>query len=602
MGNEQVATAPYAGIVVTNASDDTAASIWEDESGTTPISGGSLTADDKGFFIFYADQGVYNISITSDGITKVLNDVLISKQYGYTPEDAANREIDTTLASDSDNRYPTTKAVRAYINTKFGRFRKIYVMDYIDSSQWAYIDAGNTAAQNSTLIATGLAAAITATQTAHTELELAAGIFLTDKLSLDGFDNSKISGSKGAQLKLKNTFATLMELRNSNNSEIEGILFVGTATADGAYREHDLIDVRNGSGFITITGCDFTDFARWGILGRLLTGSTYTEGLTIFDCGFYDAPSYQASYSAQAGVALGGDGEYSLVSNCRFYRIPAAARFTDGANSRFVHNRVMQLNGGSGVLQTDRACIYAEYTAGGNGGKLEIASNTINHNESGLVPIIVRQNPSQPQNSINIHDNYLLVNGNASVGYQIVGYDCYDLRLTGNIMRPATAGVNPNVRLNDCDGARVTDNDFRDGTYGLEVNSSVDVQYGHNSHNGQTVGKVLLSSGGTIKNRNNRAFTFRVTSAGAASTPWDKSGWTVAKTGVGVYTITHDIGTTNYGVIIQQDNDSTPDSLRFSAVRGTTTAVIYTVNGSGTATDANVTVMITIGHDDPYVM
>jgi len=67
-GSDTVAVAPFAQITVTNASDDSAASIWDDADGTTPIADGVLLADENGYFIFYADEGTYNIAILSDGM------------------------------------------------------------------------------------------------------------------------------------------------------------------------------------------------------------------------------------------------------------------------------------------------------------------------------------------------------------------------------------------------------------------------------------------------------------------------------------------------------------------------------------------------------
>ena len=60
-GSDTVAVAPFARITVTNASDDSAASIWSDAAGANPIADGVLLADENGYFISYADEGTYNI-------------------------------------------------------------------------------------------------------------------------------------------------------------------------------------------------------------------------------------------------------------------------------------------------------------------------------------------------------------------------------------------------------------------------------------------------------------------------------------------------------------------------------------------------------------
>ena len=83
-GSDTVAVAPFAQITVTNASDDSAASIWDDADGTTPIADGVLLADENGYFIFYADEGTYNIAILSDGISKTLENVEIGAGNPYS--------------------------------------------------------------------------------------------------------------------------------------------------------------------------------------------------------------------------------------------------------------------------------------------------------------------------------------------------------------------------------------------------------------------------------------------------------------------------------------------------------------------------------------
>ena len=83
-GSDTVAVAPFAQITVTNASDDSAASIWSDAAGANPIADGVLLADENGYFIFYADEGTYNIAILSDGISKTLENVEIGAGNPYS--------------------------------------------------------------------------------------------------------------------------------------------------------------------------------------------------------------------------------------------------------------------------------------------------------------------------------------------------------------------------------------------------------------------------------------------------------------------------------------------------------------------------------------
>ena len=480
------------------------------------------------------------------------------------------------------------------------RPESLNVFDYIDKSQHQYILDNNTASQNATLVTAGVNAALADAQAKVAKLDFVRGSFLLNSITIDGMELCKLEGNNAVTLVMNASQTQIIEMYRSIGVVISGITFKGTATADGSYRSHNLLDIRNDCSFVVVTECNFTDFAGWGIVSRLLAGGTYTEGVIVDKCKFYDAPSYYASYSAQAGIAFGSDGEYSSVTNCRFYRIPAAARFTDGANGLFADNIVMQLNGGSGALQTDRAALYAESNT--NNGKITISRNKFNHNETGLIPIIVKGDLTKPQNPVEILDNDVLVNGNGTVGYQLVAYDFTNMKIRGNKFRAATSGLNPCIRLNDCDAAIVDNNYFRAGTYALQNDGSVGVQWGMNICESLTVDKITNSNGGTTINRNNRSFVFKITSAGAASTPWDDDGWTVAKTATGQYTVTHNMGSLDYGVIIQQDAATVPSSLRFSCVRATNTFDVYIVNGSGVATDANVMLLLTVGNGNNYAL
>lgn len=75
----------------------------------------------------------------------------------------------------------------------------------------------------------------------------------------------------------------------------------------------------------------------------------------------------------------------------------------------------------------------------------------------------------------------------------------------------------------------------------------------------------------------------KVTSAGAKSTPFLSDKWTVVKNSTGNYTITHNIGDTNYIVLLTAE-DTNP---RIIGVSGITSSVfvIKTTSDAGTLTD-----------------
>lgn len=76
-----------------------------------------------------------------------------------------------------------------------------------------------------------------------------------------------------------------------------------------------------------------------------------------------------------------------------------------------------------------------------------------------------------------------------------------------------------------------------------------------------------------------------VTSAGAKDSSgfFIPSGWSVAHTGTGVYTITHNIGAVNKYLPLVNLIGNT--SKNFAVTVGANTTIIYTFNQAGTATD-----------------
>jgi len=74
-GNESVYVAPFAQVTVTNADDSSPAQIWEDLAGTIEIDGGIFTADENGFFVFYAEPGTYDIELLSGGVSQNLSNI-----------------------------------------------------------------------------------------------------------------------------------------------------------------------------------------------------------------------------------------------------------------------------------------------------------------------------------------------------------------------------------------------------------------------------------------------------------------------------------------------------------------------------------------------
>lgn len=420
-----------------------------------------------------------------------------------------------------------------------------------------------------------------------------AGVSVTvNELTISSKTNIEIRAD-GAHVSLDyGTNYSIFNVSGCEEIEIHGFRFTGTSDSSSTY---DAVNRHQGvyittSSFIDIHHCVFEKFSSFGIFAQSLNGGVYTEGLNIHHCVFRDFP-YDATTQFQCGVLLSTDGEYSEISHNRFFRVPSAARFTDGANSMFTNNIVMQCNGGYG---TDRACVYQDVNS--NSGKLNVSNNKFNHNETGEIILFLKNDPTKPQNTCIVHGNEFLVNGLAgSHSQQVVLSDYPSSRVTNNSFRPAAVIAGEEcLRLNTCDDAIVDSNYFRGADYAITANNCTPA-IGHNVYDTLTTGKVQLAGTGDFKVFKNRAYALRIAAAGTAGTPWDKSGWTVTNPATGRYTVTHNMGTNNYSVAVELDNDATATERSFSVVRSTNTFDIYVATSAAAAVNDDLLVTVTLG-------
>lgn len=480
--------------------------------------------------------------------------------------------------------------------------RRLHVMDFMDKTQWSLIEAGTTAGQDGALVTAGFMNALRKMKELRTELDIGYGAFLIQEAALSGAYDCKISGR--GLLQVDSGFLKVLSITTSSRLIIDGPVFRGRSVEAGSYAAEWLLDINVDSSFVTVERCGFTNFRGYGAVIRQLAGGTYSETCTIKNNEFYDAPAYAATSPQQAGIACGNDGEYCKISENKFFRIPAAARFTDGANCLFADNIAMQCNGGDGTLQTDRAVVYCEGDPVYNAGKITIARNKINHNATGLIPVICKGDPAKPQNAYELLDNDFLVNGNATVGYQVVLYDAPRSKIRGNKFRPATASAHghANVRLNSCSDAIISDNYFEDGKYSVTLDASTNVQWHSNLCNAPATGKIELVNGATIKNRNARAFAFRVSAAGAAGTPYDDASWTASRPATGQFTVAHNMNTTDYSVEVETDASTTAPERHISINRAANSFDVYVKDSAGAAVNENLLITVTVGNTNSYAL
>ena len=115
-----------------------------------------------------------------------------------------------------------------------------------------------------------------------------------------------------------------------------------------------------------------------------------------------------------------------------------------------------------------------------------------------------------------------------------------------------------------------------------------DIERKHELHKHET-------SDGTTPLRASRSYCGRVNSGGTAAHLPD--GWTCTNTAAGNYTITHNLGHTNYGVMTTPDITGSFDTAYTAGVKDRT-ATSFKVNtvlvGGGAYTDQNIPFMFTL--------
>lgn len=108
-----LALAPFAQFTVTNASDGSPASLWNDKNGESSIDDNVVLADENGFVRFYVDAGSYNISILSGSVELTLYNVDIVEdatseiataisQHSSASDPHGDRAFAVTVANDAE--------------------------------------------------------------------------------------------------------------------------------------------------------------------------------------------------------------------------------------------------------------------------------------------------------------------------------------------------------------------------------------------------------------------------------------------------------------------------------------------------------------------
>lgn len=429
--------------------------------------------------------------------------------------------------------------------------------------------------------------------------------YIIDQIDLDGIDDLHVFG--GGELKLNyGTNDAIVKMTNCKRPVFNGIKLTGTSDEDaGAYdsaNQHAGLWFSNGCEFPQARHCDFTKFSSFGIRANNLSGGINTRGLFVFDGKFFDFGSANASFWPTA-ILLQEDAEYSTIAFSDFYNVPAAlsnrsASGTAGnANWSFIENDVQKCtnyDSVAGGIQLNRACIYSDPPVA-QSGKARIQSCRINHNDSGIIPILLNGVAGLPLNTVKITETDLLVNGTSEIAYQIYLINNHSATVSGTTMRPkSTTAAQGALKLVGCPGAVVDENKFQNVHHGIEADD-VYLTGGTNVFEGSLVGS-RSSSRKPVTNR--RVTTRFIGATGDLDGGYDSSTdfFTSNKTGTGVYVLTLGTSTVNYvtGGEAQYFVEIEPED--FVLVKHsitTTTITIEFQNAAGTAVDANARVSVT---------
>lgn len=430
--------------------------------------------------------------------------------------------------------------------------------------------------------------------------------YTINQINLDGVDDLYVFG--GGTLKANyGTNDAIIKLENCKNAFFEVINVVGTSDDDsGSYdsaNQHAGLWFDDSCEFPKVVGCNFTKFSSFAIRAKDLAGDTNTRGLTVSGCTFYDFGAANDSFW-QTAILLQEDAEYSLITGNYFYSVPAAVsnRSSSGgagnANLTIANNMIQKCTNydtSTGGVQTNRGCIFSD-TPAAQSGKMIIYGNHINHNDSGIIPIVLNGVASLPLNTVMIKDNYMLVNGTTSIGHQIYLVNHKSVTISGNVIRPKSATPTDGaVYLEGCPGAVVNANKFQNVYDGVDADDiwltdDTNVFEGTLGGSRSPDHKPISSGKATTRVRG---------SAGALDGAFQSSSdyFTMVRNSTGNYTITLGSSVTNYitGGLAQYTINISPDALVLWAVtsRTATDFVIELTDNAGTAVDANLLVTVT---------
>jgi hypothetical protein len=446
--------------------------------------------------------------------------------------------------------------------------------------------------------------------------------YLLDNVLLDGGSGAG-EFPTGPRLHLRgnggtikaNTTGSVLMLQDIYAPVIEGVNFVGLKTAaDTAYVVEDppiLLHI-NFCSAARILNNNFYKGPGFGVcIERSYPGTRHRGGLVFgnsFDDWSYDGTRYQC------GIFLTDNGEYNEIAYNVFEGLPMAIRGAGGANTMISFNRIMGCNNTDETVANDRGMVFFEL-GDTNEGKVSIIGNSINHNEKHVwaINIAGSQTGTNPENSIEVINNKILVHGEVTVGpvtatgqiLRIRGYN--GCRILGNHFR-ANASNPPGyqVWLDNCLDTIVGANHFQNyGTDGCvrliadtaESEFSSVIDQGNvwedleTAYSRQNVNCSVHFSG-----RRNVSGRLAIDGSLAAGTDMANLGWTTARPNTGEYTITHNLDTQSMSVVVSPES-----AVGWYVTKADDVITVFTVDLAGSPLNSAFGVEVTLwdGYDQP---
>ena len=318
------------------------------------------------------------------------------------------------------------------------------------------------------------------------QLEFGTGLYIIDSVTFNNLNEFHIIGNSSV-IKY-NIGDSIFNFTNCNSVSISGFNFTSD---ESSYSDVAFIRATDSNSYFKIFNNRFENFPRCGILGNTFSGGVFTEGFTMYANDFIDSENY--SNNNQCGIELGSDGEYSKVINNNFYNIPSAIRFMDGANGLFAYNNCLLINGDFYDSSYNNAVIYSEYNS--NSGKLDVICNKLNHNETGIISVVVKGDPSKSHNAIKIEGNDFLVNGSTTRSLSIYLLDAPNSIIVNNKLRGNSITPNDKAILLENSSKCVLDNLYiKYYNNCIELINSSDVQVGYINNESITGENIIFDT------------------------------------------------------------------------------------------------------------